>query len=119
MESKVGGGGHECAAHQDEGDRTGTAGVRQLRSGCVGEQHEVANARSYRADYRLRLVCGAVINLVADFKAFSARFLNCVLGPMLQVVDDYVLVGLELEGALTAGQQRAFDAVALCVVADD
>ena len=92
----------EHAAEHKEG-HTCTAGVGQLRSGRVSEQYEVANTRSYRADYRLRLVCGAVINLVADFKAFSARFLNCVLGPMLQVVDDYVLVGLELEGALTAG----------------
>ena len=108
----------EHAAEHKEG-RTCTAGVGQLRSGRVGEQYEVANTRSYRADYRLRLVCGAVINLVADFKAFSARFLNCVLGPVLQVVDDHVLVGLELEGALALSQERAFDALALRVIADN
>ena len=70
-------------SHQDmppntkEG-HTCTAGVGQLRSGRVSEQYEVANTRSYRADYRLRLVVVPLSIWLLTSKPSAPVLLNCV-----------------------------------------
>ena len=119
MEPIRDGSSSEGGSAESEDEHTRTAGIGQLGSRRVGEENDAALALGNRAHRCFRLGRCILVNPVADREAVRTCLSDGVFGPMLQVVDDYVLVGLELEGAITVGQKRAFDTLALRVVADD
>src|SRR5699024_1761137 len=112
---------HQKHAAKSENDHARSSGIRKPGAESIGKEYNIALSLCCRSCHGRRVIWIPVIDCAADGAAVGhVRFGNGVCSSMLQIVDDHVFSGFELESALAAGQNRGLELLtAVSVISHD